>query len=130
MTPAGETLYRASEKILATINQAESDAEWLSGDNEKTLRLCVGFYSNYTWFPDFLRHWREVNATTHVCIVSDAKQHSLEALRKGVIDICLLPFEPAQQDLLSVKLFQDELVLTTQPSPTKSCSGPSLPLGD
>ena len=77
--------------------------------------MCMGFYSNYTWFPDFLRHWREVNATAHVCIVSDAKQHSLEALHKGDIDICLLPFEPVQPNLLSVKLFQDELMLITQP---------------
>lgn len=116
MTSAGETLYRASEKALAIISQAESDVAWLSGDYEKTIRLCMGYYSNYCWFSDFLLTWREINSSAHVCIASDAKQHSLDALRNGIIDICILPFEPTQQDLSSVKLFSDELVFISQPS--------------
>ena len=76
----------------------------------------MGYYSNYSWFSDFLRNWSEINASAQVCIVSDAKQYSLDALRKGIIDICMLPFNPTQQDLSSVKLFSGELVLISQPS--------------
>lgn len=116
MTPAGETLCRASAKALAMVTRAESDVAWLSADYEKTVRICMGYYSNYHWFPDFLREWSKSNPSAHACIVSDAKQHSLDSLRNGLIDVCILPFKPDQQDVASFKLFADELLLISHPA--------------
>ncbi len=116
ITPAGETIWRASLKAVAMINQAESDVEWLSGGIEETVRLTMGYYSNYQWFPEFLQDWSNLNPSVHVCIVADASQHSLDSLRDGIIDVCIVPFKPDEPGLNPVALFVDELLLIAHPA--------------
>jgi LysR family transcriptional regulator for metE and metH len=116
LTPAGDTIQRVSQKVVAMVAQAESDVGWLAGDVEQTLRVCVGYYNTYDWFLPFLGRWRAAYPETHVCIVSDAKQKSLEVLRDGAIDLCILPFKPQDHDLDTRALFADELVLLVPPS--------------
>lgn len=116
LTPAGQTILRSAEQALALVTQAEADLARLHGGGyERAIRLAVGHYGAYDWFPDFYGLWQDRRTDTHVYVRPDMQRDPVGGLRDGLVDVILVPYRPRDPDLLATELFADELVFLCPP---------------
>jgi len=115
LTPTrdGLALHQSATRALADLSRTETALRTSANAATTTLRISVGSYDCYHWFPDFLDHIRRTNddLDLELVVVGDAPGPALAA---GAVDIVIAPGQP-EGDLTLRPLFEDELVLVTAP---------------
>jgi LysR family transcriptional regulator for metE and metH len=59
LTPAGEYVVNAAERILADLERAESVAARLGGNVRDVVRIGMATYRNFGWVPQFAAYLRK-----------------------------------------------------------------------
>ena len=113
-TPAGLTLYQAAQRALPELVRAEGDVVRTEGAAADVVRIGVGSYDCYHWFPGF--HAVVQRELGHVLlelvVVGDAP---FDRLSDSSVDVVLAPGAPTGA-MRSIRLFDDELVLLVAPT--------------
>jgi LysR family transcriptional regulator, regulator for metE and metH len=116
LTPAGECVLQAAERIIADLERAESVAARLGSDIRQVLRIGMSIYHDFGWLPGFAAHLRRAMPGVRLEMLADADRSELEALKGGIADMILTPLIDEFPGTWRVPLFEDELVALVAPS--------------
>ncbi|MEM7341307.1 MAG: LysR family transcriptional regulator [Actinomycetota bacterium] len=115
LTPTrdGLAIHQAATRALDDLSRAERAVLGSPHPSAVTLRVAVGSYDCYHWFPGFLAEVRAAHPDVdlELTVVGDAPGPALAANR---VDIVVAPGEPEGDHDLA-PLFADELVLVVGP---------------
>jgi LysR family transcriptional regulator for metE and metH len=112
-TRAGLVLHQSAQRALADLERSE---QILLADRRgvtSVVRIAVGSYDCYHWYPDFLNASTRHDPDIELDLVVGGDSPG-EALAAGTVDLVLAPGEP-QGAVELTPLFVDELVLLTSP---------------
>lgn len=115
LTPAGEYVLPAAERILADLQRAESVAVRLGSDVNQIVRIGMAVYRSFAWLPDFEAALRRQCPGIGLELVADLPDNDLDALKAALVDIVLTPFPDDYAGILRLPLFADELVALVAP---------------
>lgn len=115
LTPTrdGLAIHQSATRALAELERTESNLIKATSPAPTILRIAVGSYDCYHWFPGFLAHVRRSlpGVDLELVVVGDAPS---PALASRAVDIVIAPGRP-EGDIALQPLFEDELVLVTSP---------------
>ena len=112
-TRAGLVLHQSAQRALADLERSE---QILLADRRgvtSVVRIAVGSYDCYHWYPDFLNASTRRDPDIELDLVVGGDSPG-EALAAGTVDLVLAPGAP-QGAVELTPLFVDELVLLTSP---------------
>lgn len=112
-TPAALALYQTAARVLPELVRAESDFIRSSPVAVEVVRIGVGSYDCYHWFPEFHRFVsaRMPDVLVELAVVGDTPAGRLH---EGAVDVVLASGSPAGA-FITLPLFQDELMLVSHP---------------
>lgn len=117
LTPPGERLLHAAQKLLTELKTVEEDVRHYSSSNGGgILRLATECYTCYHWLPPLLSAFNEKYRNIKVQIVVEATRKPLQALLDGKIDLAIVSSEISDTRLSALPLFEDECVCIVSPS--------------
>lgn len=116
LTPTrdGLAIHQSATRALAELARTEANLIKAASPAPTTLRIAVGSYDCYHWFPGFLAHVRRCipGIDLELVVVGDAPS---PALASRSVDIVIAPGRP-EGDITLRHLFEDELVFVTSPN--------------
>jgi len=115
LTPAGDYILQAAERILADLERAESIAARLGSDVRHVIRIGMAIYRNFAWFPDFAAYVARAKPGVRLELVADVGDE-LDTLKGHSVDIVMTPLVDDVPGTSRVELFADELVALVAPS--------------
>lgn len=112
-TRAGLVIHQAASRALADLERSEA---LLLAEDERitaTVRIAVGSYDCYHWYPEFVQatNERHPEIDLELVVVGDAPGG---ALAEGTADLVIAPGDP-EGNVTVRHLFDDELVLIMNP---------------
>lgn len=112
-TRAGLATHQAASRALAELARNEQVLLADETDVTSVVRIAVGSYDCFHWYPSFLRRSRQTNADVEIqlVIVGDTPG---DALASGEADLVIAPGSPGGAVEL-LPAFDDELVLVVAP---------------
>ena len=116
LTPAGEYILQAAERILADLERAESVAARLGSDVHHVIRIGMSIYRSFAWFPDFAAYLAEAKPGVRLELAADVGSDEPDALKSHRVDIVMTPLVDDFPGTSRVELFADELVALVAPS--------------
>ena len=116
LTPAGEYILPAAERILADLERAESVASRLGSDVRQIVRVGMSVYRSFAWLSGFQEMLRRESPGIGLELVANLESNDLEALKAGLVDVVLAPFPDDYPGILRLPLFADELVALVAPT--------------
>ncbi|MBW0105503.1 LysR family transcriptional regulator [Pseudonocardia sp. KRD291] len=111
LTPAGRSLLRRAETVLAELDAAVDE---LTGDADRTHgRVTLGFLSTLGTeaVPRLLRGFRDAHPGIRIELVQGRHEMLLDRVREGVADLALTSPLPDEPGLTAVELAEEELRL-------------------
>lgn len=115
LTEAALRLGNSADRVLDELGRAEIDAMRIGRGIGRTVRLGIGTYSYFSWLPEYLRHYQEVQPAMKVEVVGEATHHPLACLREERVDVVLMPGTVGKSDIAETRCFTDELVCVMAP---------------
>src|SRR5579863_7877914 len=110
LTPAGEHILQAAERILADLDRAESVAAQLTSNVRHVIRIGMATYRNFEWLPEFGTYLKRVQPEVRLVLSAEASGGELGALKNHVVDIVMAPQMDEAPGTSRLDLFTDELV--------------------
>jgi LysR family transcriptional regulator for metE and metH len=115
LTPAGEYILQAAERILADLDRVESVAARLGSDVHHVIRIGMSVYRSFAWFPDFAAYLAKAGPGIRLELAAD-DMNELDALKGHGVDIVMTPLVDDFPGTSRVELFADDLVALVAPS--------------
>ena len=116
ITPAGESLLQLSHRVFRDLQDTVSAIS----DTRESLRGSIGLVGGMTVclyvFPTLLAEVRRIHPSLDMRVTVGSTQRSIAMLRSGAADLGLLTLGLEADDLVSVPLLQEELLLVTYPT--------------
>jgi LysR family transcriptional regulator for metE and metH len=116
LTPAGEYILQAAERILADLDRAESVASRLGSDVHQVIRIGMSIYRNFAWIPEFATQLKRAKPGVRLELAADVDSGELDALKGNIVDIVMTPLVDDLPGTSRVELFADDLVALVAPS--------------
>ncbi len=113
-TRAGLVIHQTASRALADLERCEATLLTERRGVLSTVRLAVGSYDCYHWYPSFLHAAQLRHPDIELELVAGDDSPGT-ALARGVVDLVVAPGTPDGQLALH-PLFEDELVLIVAPS--------------
>lgn len=114
-TPAGETLFRYAEKLLAVAHEATEATRAAAGLADRTLRLGVGHLMATYLLPELLRRY-QADYPGHAVRISVGNTGELLALVAAErADVALVGSPAEHTDVLVTPFMHDHLVVIVAP---------------
>lgn len=115
LSPAGERLRVAAERVLAELRVVESDIARLAAHEDGVVRISTECYTSYQWLPPLLKKFHGRFPRVDVEIVAEATRRPVEALAANEIDVALVYGRIRDPRLHLAPIFADEIVVITAP---------------
>jgi len=109
-TAAGERLLASAHTILQELETAESDCRKLGTGVRAIVRVGSRASSNFRWLPRLLEQFGHSHPDVDIELVPHLAGPPLQALLEGRVDVDIVAGKVARSDVLSTRLFDDELV--------------------
>ncbi len=113
-TNQGLAVYQAASRALGELVRLESAVVAAASEVRHTVRIAVGSYEAYHWFPGFLQRLRVDRPEIDLDLIVVGDEPGV-ALADRRVDLVLAPGEPTGEHSLS-PAFDDELVFLCAPS--------------
>ena len=115
LTPTrdGFAVHQTASRALQQLGRTEAHIVSSRPAATRTLRIAVGGYDCYHWYPGFVDHVRATNPEVDLDLVVVGDSPG-SALASRAVDIVIAPGRP-EGDIELRPLFQDELVLVVGP---------------
>lgn len=115
LTPAGEVVLQAAEKILQEVVDTRAKVRCLTDKEAGEVRLCTQCYTSYHWLAGFLREFQAVYPKVDVKVeVEAATQYADQYLLTNKIDVAITEGD-GNPKFAYTPLFQDEFVAVVAP---------------
>lgn len=115
-TPAGRLLYRLFEPVVASFRAAEKQALQLSGKAVEDIRIGLSPYVSSAVLSAVLHDFRVRFPTVEVHIDEQYSPVLIERVGAGDLDLALTSNVAVPANLVSVQIFEEELVLVEKGS--------------
>jgi len=116
MTPAAETLVQLGQRVFQDVRDTVGTLADRTGQLKGTLRLSGGMTVCLYVFPPLLKHLRRVHPQLDVRLTVATAGQSVQQLREGRVDAGLLTLPVEGDDLITVPVLREELLLITTPT--------------
>ena len=93
LTPPGERVLGAAQRVLDEIGRTEDDLRLMSQNGKGVLRLCTQCNTGYHWLPPLLQSFHRKFPGVDVQIMVNATDRPIEALLEGQIDLAVVTSE-------------------------------------
>ena len=115
LTPAGEVVLQAAEKILQEVTETRAKVRCLTDREAGEVRLCTQCYTSYHWLAGFLREFQQLYPKVDVKVELEAATYYADQhLLDNKIDVAIT--EGDENPKFSyTPLFQDEFVAIVAP---------------
>ena len=115
LTPAGEVVLQAAEKILQEVTETRAKVRCLTDKEAGEVRLCTQCYTSYHWLAGFLREFQGIYPKVDIKVELEAATHYADQhLLENKIDVAIT--EGDQNPKFNyTPLFQDEFVAIVAP---------------
>jgi len=111
LTPAGETLLKYAERLLALADEASDATRSAAGLADRTLRLGVGHTLATYLLPDVLSRYRALYPGHIVRITVGNTGELLSLLASGAIDLAMVGSPAEHPDVTVTPFMHDKLVV-------------------
>jgi LysR family transcriptional regulator for metE and metH len=115
LTQAGERVLSAARRILAELNEVETDVANLAASKQGSLRISTECYTCYHWLPEILKNFKQKFPAVEVKIVVEATRHPVPVLLEGKLDLAIVSNPENDKRLIFEPLFSDEMVVIMSP---------------
>ncbi len=116
ITPAGEALLQLSNRVFQDLDETVSAISDKQESLRGTMRLVGGMTVCLYVFPALLAEVRRVHPNLDLKITVGSAERSIAMLRSGFGDLGLITLPVEANDLVSVPVLHEELLLITYPS--------------
>ena len=116
ITPAGESLLQLSHRVFQDLHDTVSAISDKRESLKGTMRLVGGMTVCLYAFPALLAEVRRIHPALDVKITVGSAERSIAMLRSGAGDLGLLTLPVEANDLVSVPVLEEELLLVTYPA--------------
>ncbi len=113
-TRAGLVIHQTASRALADLERSERTLLAERPGVLSTVRIAVGSYDCYHWYPPFVHAAQEQNPDVGLELVA-GNDSPAAALSRGTVDLVVAPGSP-DAPLALRPLFEDELVLIVAPT--------------
>ncbi len=115
LTPAGEVVLQAAEKILQEVTETRAKVRCLTDKEAGEVRLCTQCYTSYHWLAGFLREFGGIYPKVDVKVELEAATHFADQhLLNNTIDVVITEGDKNPK-FTYTPLFQDEFVAIVAP---------------
>ena len=115
LTPAGEVVVKAAEKILQEVVDTRAKVRCLTDRESGEVRLCTQCYTSYHWLAGFLRVFQELYPKVDIKVEVEAAAHYADHyLLDNKIDVAITEGNENPK-FTYAPLFQDEFVAIVAP---------------
>ncbi len=116
ITIAGDTIVQCARRILGDLAHSERSAAQIPEDPIVPLRISLGHYDDYGWFPAFFELVERSHPQVNLSIVNTGETELSEALDRQLIDLAVLPGPIDRRHFAATHLFSDALVAVSHPA--------------
>ncbi len=116
ITPAGESLLQLSNRVFQDVQETVSAISETQEHLRGTLRLVGGMTVCLYVFPTLLSEIRRVHPHLELKITVGSTERSIGMLRAGAGDLGLLTLPIEANDLVSVPVLREELLVVSYPA--------------
>lgn len=115
LTPAGEVVLQAAEKILQEVTETRAKVRCLTDKEAGEVRLCTQCYTSYHWLAGFLREFQGIYPKVDVKVELEAATHYADQhLLENKIDVAITEGDENLK-FSYTPLFKDEFVAIVAP---------------
>jgi len=115
ITPAGKSLIQTATAVLPELARAEQDFQRIANEASHLIKIGIAVYSSYHWVPGFLKSLPMSKERLQIDFVAAATRDARNSLLSGATDLLISPGKIEHDNFICELLFDDELVLITQP---------------
>ncbi len=116
ITPAGESLLQLSNRVFQDLQETVSAISDKQESLRGTMRLVGGMSFCLYVFPALLAEVRRAHPNLDLKITVGSAERSIAMLRSGAGDLGLITLPVEANDLVSVPVLREELLLITYPA--------------
>jgi DNA-binding transcriptional LysR family regulator len=116
ITPAGESLLQLSNRVFQDLEETVSAISDKQESLRGTMRLVGGMTVCLYVFPALLAEVRRAHPNLDLKITVGSAERSIAMLRSGAGDLGLITLPVEANDLVSVPVLREELLLITYPA--------------
>lgn len=120
LTEVGQVLFANSEKMLASMNQLNSELDEIKKGKKKKIRLTTECYTCYHWLPSVVQEFRKNNPAITIQINIEATKEPLQYLTEGAIDLAIVSTTSNHASIHFEPLVTDEMVVVVSKDNTLS----------
>ena len=114
-TVAGETIVQCARRVLSDLAHSERSAARIPEDPIVALRISLGHYDDYGWFPDFFKAVEQSDPQINLSVVNTGESDLQDALEQHLIDVAVVAGPVDKRRFAPISLFEDELVAAYPP---------------
>lgn len=115
LTVAGETLLQCARRVLGDLAESERSAVQIPEDPIVPVRVSLGQYDDYRWFPEFFAMVEQAEPLINLSIVNTGEIDLQQALDDHQIDLAVIPGPVDKRHFVAIPLFEDDLVAICRP---------------
>ncbi|WP_106794625.1 LysR family transcriptional regulator [Aquimarina sp. Aq78] len=108
LTEEGLELYKMANEVLETIAQGFNSIQQIKNGSKGSIKVSTECYSFYQGLPGFIQKMGMLYPQIDVDLILEATHQPISKLLSNEIDIALVTSEPANDQLSSIALFEDE----------------------
>ncbi len=116
LTIAGDTIVQCARRTLGDLAHSERSAAQIPEDPFVPLRISLGHYDDYGWFPAFFKHVERTHPQVSLGIVNAGEMDLTQALDGNLIDLAVMAGPIDRRHFAATPLFEDELVAVSHPT--------------
>ena len=115
LTQAGQRVLCSARKILAELEDVETDVGNIAANKKGLLRISTECYTCYHWLPEILKNFSRQFPEVEVKIDVEATRRPISVLLEGQLDIAIVSNLENDKRLVFEPLFTDEMVVIMSP---------------
>lgn len=109
LTEEGSELYRTANKVLDSIQKGFDNIKDIQTKSKGVIKVGAECYSFYQGFPGFIQQMGRLYPEINIDLILESTHQPIEKLLLKEIDFAIVTNRPLNDDLLSVKFFEDEI---------------------
>jgi DNA-binding transcriptional LysR family regulator len=116
ITPSGEAVLALAHRVFEDLKETRASITEKQRSLSGTIRLSGGMTVCLYVFPELIKEYRRIHPAMEVRVSTGSTSRLLRKLRAGSEDLGLLTLPVDGPGLVSAPVFQEELLLVTEPT--------------
>ena len=109
LTQEGSELYKLANKLFSSIDEGFSNIKHLKEGSKGSIKLSAECQSFFHSIPSFIQKMGMLYPEIDIDITLGATHQTISQVLSDDIDIAIVTSKPASEELVSIKVFEDEI---------------------